>query len=122
MKHFECNFKTKEVGGVQIKQHSSFPIPGFFIPFIYIPDLTEDQGMSKQQGAVLISIIGILNTVSRVLVGWTADRSWADALVLNNVALVIGGLATMFVPYYANFGVMATYSVVFGSTIGKLQY
>ena len=74
--------------------------------------------MTPQQGALLISIIGILNTVSRVLVGWTADRSWADALVLNNVALVIGGLATMFVPYYTKFGIMATYSVVFGSTIG----
>ena len=92
--------------------------PGFFIPFTYIPDLAEDYGMTSQQSAMLISIIGILNTVSRVIVGWVADRPWADALILNSVALVIGGASTMFVPYYASFGLMATYSIVFGIAIG----
>ena len=92
---------------------------GFFIPFTYLPDLAEDYGMTSQQSALLISIIGILNTVSRVLVGWVADRPWADALLLNSVALVIGGVSTMFVPYYSNFGTMATYSVVFGVAIGR---
>ena len=92
--------------------------PGFFIPFTYIPDLAEDYGMTSQQSAMLISIIGILNTVSRVVVGWVADRPWADALILNSVALVIGGASTMFVPYYASFGLMATYSIVFGIAIG----
>ena len=76
--------------------------------------------MTSQQSALLISIIGILNTVSRVLVGWVADRPWADALLLNSVALVIGGVSTMFVPYYSNFGTMATYSVVFGVAIGRV--
>lgn len=91
---------------------------GFFIPFTYIPDLADDFGMSSQQGAMLISIIGILNTVARVLVGWLADRPWADALKINSVALLIGGGTTMFVPYYSHFGAMATYCVVFGICIG----
>lgn len=90
---------------------------GFFIPFTYIPDLADDFGMTPKEGAMLISIIGILNTGARVLVGWLADRSWADALKINSVALIIGGVATMFVPYYSHFGAMATYCVVFGISI-----
>ena len=78
--------------------------------------------MTSQESALLISIIGILNTVARVLVGWLADRPWADALILNSVALVVGGVSTMFVPYYGSFGVMATYSVVFGVAIGMVPW
>ena len=94
-------------------------ISGFYIPFTYIPDFAEDCGMTSQQSALIISIIGILNTVARVMVGWIADRPWADALILNSVALVVGGVSTMFVPYFVNFGLMATYAVVFGVAIGK---
>ncbi|XP_045207943.2 monocarboxylate transporter 3-like [Mercenaria mercenaria] len=90
---------------------------GFFIPFTYIPDLADEFGMTSQQGAMLISIIGILNTVARVLVGWLADRPWADPLKINSVALLIGGVATMFVPYYSHYGAMSTYCVVFGISI-----
>ena len=78
--------------------------------------------MTSQESALLISIIGILNTVARVLVGWVADRPWADALILNSVALVVGGVTTMFVPYYGSFGIMATYSVVFGVAIGRFRW
>ena len=76
--------------------------------------------MTPQQSALLLSIIGIFNTVSRVLVGWVADRPWADVLILNSVALVMGGVSTMFVPYYSSFGIMAVYSAVFGVAIGRI--
>ena len=75
--------------------------------------------MTSQEGAALISIIGILNTLARILAGYIADRPWADSLLINSIALVVGGLATMFVPFYSSFGVLATYSVVFGISIGK---
>jgi len=70
---------------------------------------------------MLISIIGILNTGARVLVGWLADRPWVDALLINSVALVIGGGATMFVPKYSDYSVISTYCAVFGFSIGKNQ-
>ena len=93
---------------------------GFYIPFTYLPDLAIDYGMTPQQSAHLISIIGIFNTVSRVIVGWIADRPWADALILNSLALVMGGVSTMFVPYYNSFSIMAVYSAVFGVAIGRI--
>ncbi|XP_052783372.1 monocarboxylate transporter 13-like isoform X1 [Mya arenaria] len=58
---------------------------GSFIPFIYIPDLLNDKGMTSLQGAMIIAIIGITNTVVRVFVGWLADRPWADAIIIKAV-------------------------------------
>lgn len=95
-------------------------ISGFYIPFTYLPDLAVGYGMTSRQSALLISIISILNTVARVVVGWVADRPWADALILNSVALLVGGVTTMFVPYYGSFSVMGTYCAVFGVAIGKV--
>ncbi|XP_052782946.1 monocarboxylate transporter 12-like [Mya arenaria] len=121
-----CNFDFSSTFDFELLKSPTFIVYGmssflcmlgFFIPFTYIPDLVNDMGMTSKQGAMIISIIGITNTVVRVFVGWLADRPWADALLINSVALLIGGAATMFVPMYDVFGVMATYAVVFGISI-----
>ncbi|XP_045164709.1 monocarboxylate transporter 3-like [Mercenaria mercenaria] len=94
-----------------------FCMLGFYIPFYFIPDLAEEFGVTSQEGAWLISIIGILNTVTRVAAGWLADRSWADPTKINGVLLTLCGIATLFVPKYSNYGVMATYCAFFGICI-----
>lgn len=91
---------------------------GFFIPFNFLPDLAKDLKLDKTQGATLISVIGVSNTFSRLFVGYVTDRPWADSLVINNLALMIGGAATFAVPFYDNFIVLIIYSIVFGASIG----
>ncbi|WAR04260.1 MT12B-like protein [Mya arenaria] len=121
-----CNFDISSIFDFELLKSPTFLVYGmscflcmlgFFIPFTFIPDLMVDVGMTSEQGAMIIAIIGILNTVARVFVGWLADRPWADALIINSVALVIGGVSTMFVPMYVVFSGMATYAVVFGISI-----
>ncbi|KAJ8313311.1 hypothetical protein KUTeg_009097 [Tegillarca granosa] len=90
---------------------------GFFIPFNFMPDLALSRHLTLNDAALLISVIGIANTVSRICVGFISDRSWADAVMINNVALICGGAATIFVPFYVDYGVMVTYSAVFGICI-----
>ena len=63
-------------------------------------------------------ISGIVNTVARVICGWISDRPWADALVINNLALMIGGVSTIAAPFCFNYVTFATYTAVFGCTIG----
>ena len=50
------------------------------MPFIYLPDFALKNGISKEDGAFLVSIIGITNTVGRILCGYVSDKPWADAL------------------------------------------
>ena len=94
---------------------------GFYVPFIYLPDHAIERGMSRDQAAFLLSIIGIANTIARVLCGWVSDQTWANSLQINNFALIIGGGATMIAPHCGNYGLLATYASVFGASIGKFS-
>lgn len=90
---------------------------GFFVPFTYIPDLAEDFGMSSSQSAWLISTIGILNCIGRICAGYVSDKPWADCIVINIVALIAGGVTTMFVPFYSVYWILLLYTILFGSCI-----
>ncbi|XP_061169910.1 monocarboxylate transporter 12-like [Saccostrea echinata] len=90
---------------------------GFFIPFNFLPDLVHDLNLEKSQGATLIAIIGVSNTISRLVVGFVTDQPWANSLVINNLALVIGGVTTFAVPFYNSFPILIAYSIVFGAAI-----
>ena len=72
------------------------------------------------QGAWVISTIGIVNTVGRLLVGYVSDKPWADAILINTIALGIAGGTTMFVPFYTEFSVLIMYAIAFGFSIGKI--
>ena len=50
-----------------------------------------------------------------------SDRPWADALLINNIALMIGGAATIASPFCVNYGMFATYAAVFGLGIGEFD-
>ena len=86
---------------------------------MFIPDLAKIMGASGNHAALLISVLGACNTFARLGVGWLADRPWADSLVIQNVALITGGLATALVPLFVNYALLAAYCCVFGVCMGK---
>lgn len=51
-------------------------------------------GIPQGKAAYLLSMIGITNTVGRVLCGWVSDHPRVNALAINNAALVVGGAIT----------------------------
>ena len=71
------------------------------------------------QSAWLISTIGILNCLGRIAVGFVSDKSWADCILINIMALVAGGCTTMFVPLYRYYWILLLYTIVFGTCIGN---
>ncbi|XP_033739165.1 monocarboxylate transporter 14-like [Pecten maximus] len=75
--------------------------------------------MSANEGALLVSIIGISNTLSKIVIGKISDQSWVDCILINCVSLVIGGVTTCFVPYYRLFSILVTYSIIFGGVMGS---
>ncbi|XP_033759649.1 monocarboxylate transporter 5-like [Pecten maximus] len=87
---------------------------GFYIPSNFLPVWASDVNLSTEEGAFLISTMGVSNTIAFVLIGYITDKPWANCLVINNTALLIGGLATCFVPFYTTFAALVIYAVVFG--------
>lgn len=90
---------------------------GFFVPFIYLPDHAIKNGISPSNAAFLLSIIGIANTIARVLCGLISDMAWTNCLQINNYALIIGGIATMVLPLWNTYILLAIYSCIFGASI-----
>ncbi|XP_048254030.1 monocarboxylate transporter 9-like [Haliotis rufescens] len=86
----------------------------FFIPFFFLKDKAEKENISKTEGALILTVIGITNTLGRIISGWIADRPWADPLHLNNIALVIAGIATLMVPLCHSYVSLAIYGTTFG--------
>ena len=96
--------------------------PGLFIPFTFIPDQVESAGRTQNESVMLISVIGIFNTVGRISSGWIADRPWSNSTLINAVALVIGGVATVFFTYIESYALMVSYAAVFGTSIGEVSF
>jgi len=91
---------------------------GLYTPFVYVTEKAVSLGVEKSKASLLLSILGICNTLSRLVAGWLADRPWADVLVIHNVSAILAGIATCMVPLLNSFELLATYAAVFGVCIG----
>lgn len=92
---------------------------GFFVPFLYMKDRATVNGMEVGIAAFTISAIGISNTVARIVCGLLSSFKGINALYLNNVAITIGGLATIFSGYAYTASYQFAYAAIFGVAIGK---
>merc|ERR1712192_198204 len=55
---------------------NAFAMIGFYTPFVYLPNMAIVTGVSVPDASFLVSVIGISNTLGRVLAGWVSDFSW----------------------------------------------
>ena len=92
---------------------------GFYVPFIYLIAYARDIGIEPKEGAFLLSIIGISNTIARILCGYVSDKRWADPLKIYNWALIIGGVATICTTWLTSFALLSCYACIFGLCLGK---
>lgn len=94
-----------------------FAFVGFYVPFVYTNNRAIELGISPTKAALLLSVIGVANTFSRVLAGWVCDHPKVSALHINNVCLLVSGISTMLVPICSSFVSLVIYCAVFGVTI-----
>lgn len=92
---------------------------GFNMPFIFLTDRAVDEGIDAESAKWLVSVIGISNTVGRVIFGFLADRPGVNRLMLYNTALTICGIGTALCPLCSTYPLLVLYACVFGVFIGK---
>lgn len=95
----------------------SLTMIGFFVPFMYLIDRAVVSGVAPEKGAFILSVIGVTNTLGRLFSGWVCDQPKVKALVINNVALIVGGLVTAFNPLLNTYSLLLAYGAVFGFAI-----
>lgn len=91
---------------------------GFSIPYVYLVPQAELLNISNESASYLISVIGIANTVGRIILGYLADKPWVNRLWVYNVCLTLCGVSTGLSIYCQTFEALVVYSIVFGFTIG----
>lgn len=95
----------------------SLTMMGFYTPFIYLPDRAKTYGIENSTCMFLVSIIGIGNTIGRVLCGVVSSIPGVDALMLNNIFISIGGVLTIFSGLSYSQEYQFFYSAAFGLSI-----
>ena len=93
-----------------------------FVPFNFLHSFIdkerEEFGLTEEEAATtkayLMAVIGICNTIGRVICGWMSDYPKVDAVMVNNIGCFIGGVATCLVPHIGSVPVLYVYGVVFG--------
>lgn len=68
---------------------------GYYVPYFIICDQAIELGIAKEEASHLLSIIGILNTLSRIIWGYVSDKSWVNRLYVYNICLAICGIGNV---------------------------
>lgn len=94
-----------------------FGMAGLYVPFVYLVDAAVQDGIDSNSASLLISIIGIVNTVGRILCGYVADFPQVDSLLLNNICLLIATFAVGATPFCHSYASYVVVAVFFGIAI-----
>lgn len=68
---------------------------GYYFPYFSIVDQASDLGISSNMSSYLLSIIGIVNTCSRIIMGHICDKPWVNRLWVFNISLIICGVGKL---------------------------
>ncbi|KAJ8965757.1 hypothetical protein NQ314_003915 [Rhamnusium bicolor] len=78
---------------------SLFGMAAVYIPFVYLVDCAKADGIETGSASFLLSIIGITNTVGRIACGYFADFPQVNALLVNNICLIIAAVSVGLIPF-----------------------
>ncbi|GIZ01208.1 monocarboxylate transporter 12 [Caerostris extrusa] len=92
---------------------------GLIVPYIYIKNLVLETGIaSPEKASLLLSVIGISNTIGRIVLGYLSDKSCFNRLWIFNICLLICGITVVLICFASSYALIAAYSSIFGVTSG----
>uniref|UniRef100_A0A182IUD1 Major facilitator superfamily (MFS) profile domain-containing protein n=1 Tax=Anopheles atroparvus TaxID=41427 RepID=A0A182IUD1_ANOAO len=92
----------------------------YIIPYFYIPEYVLKYKYSEEDGANLISVIGITNTIGMVGLGWLGDRPWVNVSKTYGVCLALCGASIFVMPWLiSSYAAMVVLCIIFGVTFAS---
>lgn len=82
-------------------------------------DMFLFQGIDAGKASLLISAIGILNTVVRILLGYFADFPQINALLVNNLCLGLAAVSVGLAPFCHTYAAYMVMSSFFAIAVGE---
>ncbi|TMS01436.1 monocarboxylate transporter 12-B [Larimichthys crocea] len=89
---------------------------GCSLPFVYLVPYALSGGVSHQQAAFLMSILGVIDIVGNITFGWLTDRRCLKPYRLASYVFSVGmeGLCCLFVPLLRSFPLLIPFAVLYG--------
>lgn len=84
------------------------------VPYVYLTDNATEMGFSPSQSSMLISIIGIVNMVGEIVLGWMGDRKGVNANFTYAICMGFCGLVTALVPLFTDYTSLSILAGAFG--------
>jgi len=94
-----------------------FATQGLYIPYMFIKNFALEMGVTSVNASLLISIIGITNTLARILTGLITDLPFINPLIVTTLALGIGGVAPLAISFCDAFWSFALCCTIFGISL-----
>jgi len=91
-----------------------FSTMGLYIPYMFLPKQAEGTGMSSVDASFLISIVGISNTLGRILSGLLTDLPCVDPTMVTTIALGLGGFCPILMTFCSSYISFVIISILFG--------
>jgi len=91
---------------------------GFVVPYVFLPSRGLRLRFDVYEATLLISMVGISNTVGRVFFGYVGDLKCMNRLMLANTVRVICGICSVVSVFLRTFPLQMCYAISFGFTIG----
>ncbi|CAJ0923750.1 unnamed protein product, partial [Mesorhabditis belari] len=90
---------------------------GYFTPYVFLKDLALSKGIPESDTMYFVPVIGVANTIGRILSGWFADRQFVSSLNINNFSLVACGVLCLGAPFCTTYMSLMIYGALFGFII-----
>lgn len=87
---------------------------GFYVPFIFAVPRATSGGMEESSALLIVSAIGVSNTISRIACGILSSFPSVSPLLLNNIAITAGGIYT----FFSGVSISAAYQYGFAAVFG----
>ncbi|XP_034535110.1 monocarboxylate transporter 12-B-like, partial [Notolabrus celidotus] len=93
-----------------------FLASGCSLPFVYLVPYALSVGVSHQQAAFLMSILGVIDIVGNITFGWLTDRRCLKPyrLACYIVSVAMEGLCCLFAPLLRSFTLLVPFAVLYG--------
>ncbi|KAF4533305.1 hypothetical protein B566_EDAN004426 [Ephemera danica] len=94
----------------------------FIVPYLYLAEHMLRHGYVDTDTSSVLAVIGILNTVAMVGLGWAGDKPWLPVAKTYGACLLVSGVSTMAMPplvrAHSHVG-LATAAALFGLSLAS---
>lgn len=87
----------------------------FIVPYFYITDYLLMHNYKEEDGAKVLSVIGIFSTIGMLVLGYIGDKPWVNVSKTYAACLVVCGVSTALMPLAVdNYPCLLGLGIIFG--------